>query len=171
MRYTEGMSPAYRRFLLVEHSVGSAVVNFLLNGVIAWLLFRHLALVPLWGQQSIAGDTIGTTFFLPFITCLIVTPMARRQMRSRNLGALRWSPATYPALAWVPASTFRRGLVFGASCVVAVAPVALVLLVGLGVASMPFWSFVTFKATFAAGLAAVVQPIIAWWAIAASTAD
>ena len=68
------MSPGHLRFLLLEQGIGSAVVNFLLNGAIAWLVFRGVAQVPLWGQQSIAGDTIGTCFFLPFLTTLIVTP-------------------------------------------------------------------------------------------------
>jgi hypothetical protein len=54
------MSPEHRRFLVLEQGIGSALFNFVLNGAIAWLLFRSFERVPLWGQQSIAGDTIGT---------------------------------------------------------------------------------------------------------------
>ncbi len=66
------MSRAQRRYLLFEQGVGAAVFNFLLNAAIAWLIFRGADVVPLWGQQSIAGDTIGTSVILPFLTCLIV---------------------------------------------------------------------------------------------------
>ena len=159
------MSPALRRYLLLEHGVGSAVFNFVLNGVIAWLLFRHLADVPLWGQQSIAGDTIGTTLFLPLFTCLIVTPMVRRHMRARDVGALGESATADVLLRWLPVSTFRRGLWLGAACVLAVAPLALAALGASGITALPLWRFIAFKAAFAACLALAVQPLIALWAV------
>jgi hypothetical protein len=71
----------HRRFLLLEQGIGSAIFNVLLNGAIAWALFRHLDVIPLWGQESIVGDTLGTTFFLPFFTTLIVTPLVRRRVK------------------------------------------------------------------------------------------
>jgi hypothetical protein len=165
MRYTVSVSPALRRYLLLEHGVGSAVFNFVLNGVIAWLLFRGVADVPLWGQQSIAGDTIGTTLLLPLFTCLIVTPLVRRHLRARDLGVIGWSPTADALLRWLPTSTFRRGLLLGAACVVAVAPLAIGTLTALGIAGLPFWGFVTFKAGFAAALALTVQPMIALWVV------
>jgi hypothetical protein len=159
------VSPALRRYLLLEHGVGSAVFNFVLNGVIAWLLFRNAVEVPLWGQQSIAGDTIGTTVLLPLLTCLIVTPMVRRHVQARDLGALGQSPTADALLRWLPASTFRRGLCFGAACVVAVAPLAIWGLGVLGISGMSLWHFIGFKAAFAAALAFAVQPLIALWVV------
>ena len=159
------MSPALRRYLLLEHGVGSAVFNFVLNGVIAWLLFRHAVEVPLWGQQSIAGDTIGTTLLLPLLTCLIVTPMVRRHVQARDLGALGQSRTADALLRWLPARTFRRGLCLGVACVVAIAPLAIWGLGALGFAGMPLWHFVGFKAAFAAALAFIVQPLIALWVV------
>jgi hypothetical protein len=165
IRYTVSVSPTLRRYLLLEHGIGSAVFNFVLNGVIAWLLFRGVADVPLWGQQSIAGDTIGTTLFLPLFTCLIVTPLVRRHLRARDVGAIDWSPTADALLRWLPANTFRRGLRLGAACMLAVAPLAIGTFAALGVTAMPFWSFVTFKAAFAAALALAVQPMIALWVV------
>ena len=77
--------------------------NFLLNGAIAWLLFRSLERVPLWGQQSIAGDTIGTCFFLPFFTALIVTPLVRRRVRAGSVAPLGVDARDHPPLGWLPA--------------------------------------------------------------------
>ena len=165
MRYRVSVSPALRRYLLLDHGIGSAVFNFLLNGTLAGLLFRGVVEVPLWGQQSIAGDTIGTTLCLPLFTCLIVTPLVRRHLRARDLGVLGWSPMADALLRWLPASTFRRGLWLGAACVVAVAPLAVGTLAALGITGMPFWGFVAFKAAFAAGLALAVQPMIALWVV------
>ena len=58
-------SDAHRRYLLLEQGLGSIVINVVLNAAIAWLLFRGLDVVPLWGNQSIAGDTIATTLIPP----------------------------------------------------------------------------------------------------------
>jgi hypothetical protein len=161
------MSPAHRHYLVVEQGVGAAVVNFVLNAVIALLLFRHQAIIPLWGQQSIAGDTVGTTFLLPLITCLIVTPLARHQIRAGRLPALEWTRASHPQLGWLPRGTFARALVFGLVTAVAVAPPAIGVLNVLSVNRMSFWPFILFKATFAAVLGAAVTPVIALWAITA----
>ncbi len=157
------MSPEHKRFLLVEQGVGSVVVNLAINGLIAFLMFRGAAAVPLWGQQSIAGDTIGTTFFLPLITCLIVTPLARRQVLAGRVAPAVGTPL---GLQWMPSRTLWRGATLGVISAVAVAPPAIAALVALGVAQQSFWGFVAFKAVFAAALGAVVTPLIALWAIA-----
>src|SRR5207249_1040211 len=107
------MSPSHRRYLVLEQGVGAAIVNFVLNAAIAALLFYSQATIPLWGTQSIAGDTIGTTFFLPFLTCLIVTRVARGQMRGGRPIGLGWTRTSHPVLGWLPIGTLRRGLAFG----------------------------------------------------------
>ena len=167
LAYTERMSPVHKRFLLLEEGVGSVIVNLFINGVIAFLMFRGAASVPLWGQQSIAADTIGTTFFLPLLTCLIVTPLARRQVRAGRFEPLAGMPV---GLQWLPARTLWRGAVLGVVTAIIVAPPAIAALTLLGVSQQSFWGFVAFKAAFAAELGAVVTPLIALWAISVSTA-
>src|SRR5262249_59211424 len=92
MRYSCGMSPAQQRYLVLEQGVGAAIVNFVFNAGIAALFFYGQTHVPLWGAQCIAGDTLGTTFILPFITCLVVTRIARGQMRGGRPIGLGWTP-------------------------------------------------------------------------------
>jgi len=158
------MSSAHKRFLLNE-GIGSLVINLVLNGLIAALMFRGTAAVPLWGQQSIAGDTIGTTFFLPLITCLIETPLARRQVRAGRVPPVAGAPL---GLRWMPERAFTRGATLGLITAVTIAPPTIAALAALGVTQKGFWGFVAFKAVFAAALAAVVTPLIALWAIAVS---
>src|SRR5262245_22662591 len=154
------MSRHHLRFLVLEQGIGSAVFNFLLNGAIAWLLFRHLEQVPLWGQQSIAGDTMATCFFLPFLTTLIVTPLARGRVRAGSLSGLPWSRETHPPLGWLPHGTLKRGLVLGLITTLLIGPLTVVLLQWANVHELSFWKFVWFKAVFAALLALIVTPII-----------
>jgi hypothetical protein len=161
------MSPHHFRFLLLEQGIGSAVFNLLLNGVIAWLLFSGLEHVPLWGQQSIAGDTIGTCFFLPFFTALIVTPLVRKRVQAGSVAALEWTHETHPVLGWLPAGTGKRALVLGIVCALVVGPISVWLLSRFEVGELTFWSFVVFKAVFAAALALIVTPVISVWAMTA----
>jgi hypothetical protein len=165
--YIRYMSPEHRRFLLLEQGIGSAVFNFVLNGVIAWALFRSVERVPMWGQQSIAGDTIGTCFFLPFFTALIVTPLVRRRVQAGGVSGLDWTHETHPQLAWLPAGTGKRAVVLGAVCALVIGSLSVLALTALGVGDLGFWPFVGFKATFAAGLALLVTPVIAVWAMTA----
>ena len=160
------MPPAVRRYLLLEQGVGAAVFNFVLNAAIAWAMFRSVDVVPLWGQQSIMGDTIGTCFLLPLLTCLIVTRLVRGHIRAGKVASLGWTRASHPVLGWLPRTTARRGVALGVACIALLAPLAFVALGLLGVAGMPFWRFVLFKAAFAALAAALVTPLVALWAIA-----
>ncbi|TMA62975.1 MAG: hypothetical protein E6J68_12805 [Deltaproteobacteria bacterium] len=153
------MPPAVRRYLLLEQGVGAAVFNFVLNAAIAGAMFRSVDVVPLWGQQSIMGDTIGTCFLLPLLTCLIATRLVRGHLRAGKVASLGWTRASHPVLGWLPQTTARRGIAL-------LAPLAFVALGLLGVAGLPFWRFVLFKAAFAALAAALVTPLVALWAIA-----
>jgi hypothetical protein len=157
---------AHRRYLLIEQGVGAAIINLLLNGAIAWFMTRSLERVPLWGTDvSIAGDTIGTTFLLPFFTCLIVTRLARGQVASGRLPAVAWRREGHPAMRRLPARTLPRALVLGLATLIAVAPVAVWALTAFEVNDLGVWRFITFKALFGAVLAAVITPIVALGAL------
>lgn len=138
-----------------------SVFNFALNGAIAWAVFRAAAVVPLWGQQSIAVDTIGTTFLLPFLTCLLVTRLVQRQTRSGRIQALGLHALRHGFIRHLPQKTFYRALALGGLCVSAIAPPTLLALVVSGLDALPFAQFLVFKASFAAALAAAVAPVIA----------
>ncbi len=153
---------AHRRYLLLEQGIGSAVFNLLLNGAIAYFMARSLTTVPLWGNElSIAGDTIFTTFLLPFFTCLSVTRLARSQVEKGKLPPVEWRRDSHATLRRLPASTSTRAVVLGLAGLIAFAPIAVWVLVALEVQTLGLWSFVAFKALFAAVMAALFTPLIA----------
>ena len=159
------MSSALRRYLITEHVIAGAVVNFFLNALIAWLSFRHLRAVPLWGQQSIGGDLIGTTILLPLLTCLIVTRIVGVHLRHRRLDAAEIGRGAREWLMKLPNGVMLRGLALGAVTTLVTAPVLLLLLASADVENMELGRFLLFKASYAAMLAAMVQPIVAMRAI------
>ena len=162
------MSPRHRRYLLLDQGIGAGIINLVLNAPIAWLLFRGMEVVPLWGQQSIAGDTIGTAFVLPFLTALIASTVVRSQVRSGYVPAAALSATS--ALRLLPRSLAARGAVLGLIAIVLTGLPTAVALDVAGVGEMAFGDFVMFKAAFAAVLGALVTPIIARAALADATA-
>lgn len=83
------------KYLVIGQAVVPFFINIAVNVVIGTLTF--------WGQDSVliwtwdkgaAGDSLGTCFFLPFITCLIATPIVHSQ--SRNGTAPRISASDVP---------------------------------------------------------------------------
>jgi hypothetical protein len=159
------LSAELRRFLALHQALVPAAINFLLNGAIAWALFRELEHVPLWGGQSnIGSDTLITCFLLPAITCLIVTPLVRAQAKKGQAPALSGALPGWLA-AFQHALPVRAAAIGLAGTLVASAAV----LGGLGVAgveTLAVTPFVTFKAFYTAALAALVTPAIALLALA-----
>ena len=165
------LSPGHRRLLIVDQGVGATVVNFLLNGGIAWLLFHSVAYVPLWGQSSIAGDTFATAFLLPLMTCLIVTRMVHHQVADGRVLPLPVVPTSGAVQFLASLSTFRRGMVLGLAGVVLGALPTILWFAWEGPPELPQGSFLWFKASFAAVLAAGVTPLIGWLALVAPASE
>jgi hypothetical protein len=163
------MSSFHRRFIFIEQGVGAAIFNFVLNAAIAWAMFRGLAQVPLWGQESIGADTLGTSFILPFLTCLAVTRLARKRVQKGHLSRLEWTRDSHPMLGYLPETTVKRALVLGLAGLVLFAPPTMAAFYALGVSDLALRDFIVFKASFAAVEAAIVTPLVALWALEGGT--
>jgi hypothetical protein len=155
------LTPAHRRYLLVDTGVSPLITNLAINGVIAWLIYRNATHVPLWGQSSIAGDTIATSFLLPLITCLIVTPLARGKVRAGQVPQLMRDASWN----WLPHNALWRGIVIGILGLLVLTPVTLLGFRALGINALKPWHFVYFKSTFAAFEGLLVTPLLALWAL------
>ena len=152
-------SSAQRRYLVLEQGLGSIFVNLGLNAAVAWALFRGMSSVPLWGSQSILGDTVATCMLLPLMTAIIVSALTHRAVR---MGRLEPLPSARLPFAGRPVA---RGVALGALCVALVAPLAIGGFVAAQTAQLSFGSFVAFKAGFAALLGLPVTPLVAWAAL------
>jgi hypothetical protein len=155
------ITPAHRRYLVIETGLSPLITNLTINGLIAWLIYRNATHVPLWGQSSIAGDTIATSFLLPLITCLIVTPLARGKVRGGQVPHLM---RDYP-WNWLPHNTIWRAIVIGAAGLMVLTPLTLLGFMLLGINDLKPWHFMYFKSTFAAFEGLLVTPLLALWAI------
>ena len=159
------LSNQHRRFLLVSQCGLQTVLNFLENGLIAWLIHGSSTRVAIWDKLGgIILDLLLTGFFLPFLICIIISPIVAAQVRSGKLTPL--SPEQFPHWRWFRRSFWIRGLVLGfAGVIFGALPVVSALILGQA-QSFPMFSYVLFKAIWAAMLASLVAPIIGWWALA-----
>jgi hypothetical protein len=154
------LSEKHRSWLIREQVIAPAAFNFALNAGIAWLLFRGRGVVPLWGEGGIAIDAIATLFLLPFLTCLIVTPLVRRAVGAGKVPPLDAAIGLPQAVERLPRALLGRAVVLGLGGVVSGAPLVLgsVLAAG-GELAVP--TLVLSKGFYTGALAALVGPIIA----------
>jgi hypothetical protein len=157
------LSRAHRRFLLVEHGVGAAAINFAVSGGLAWLESSAGTSVPLWGWSSVALDTLATAFVLPIVTCLLVSRIAQRQLAQHKVSPLRRVQGPFGNGG--DYSRARWGVQLGATAVFFFAAPVLFILTRLGVSSFAPWHFVIFEGVFGAALGFAFTPLIVWRAI------
>jgi hypothetical protein len=165
-----GLSDEHRSFIFWHAIVGAAFVNFVLSALIAWLSVRNEDSVPRWAaplvdKPSTIGDTLGTFFILPLLTCLIFTAVARRELRHNRVQPLGWTWSPKSALRRLPHGTLRRGVALGVLCTVALGPPAVALIIALDVKDLTVGEFVWYKGIFGVFLGMVVTPIVALWAL------
>lgn len=158
------LSEEHRRFLLVEQCAIPTAINLVANGLIAWLLNRSVATVPIWGGGSVTLDLLATSFLLPFIVCLAVTPGVKKKVKSEKLSPI--SPSQLPIFQWYKRSLWRRAIFIGSLGVI-FAGIPVVWMLSIAQAQpIPMMSFVVFKGFWAAAIASLITPIVGWWALA-----
>jgi hypothetical protein len=155
-----------QRSLLIGQALGGFGFNLVLNGALAWFLFPPVATIPLWARGNcIAGDTIGTSFFLPLITCLVLTSVVRRALRANPTLGLPRTELPRPVRS-LPGNMLGRGAVLGLLCALSLALLTLAVLAALGISEMTRGEDTLYKALYTAGLGALVTPLFGWRALA-----
>jgi hypothetical protein len=160
----------HRRFLVRGALLASAAINVVLNGAPAWLTAHGRESVPLvstpfFGGPSTIMDTIGTLFFLPLITTVVVTVGVRRAIRAGRLRPLSWVEDPVPFLSLLPSHPVLRGLLLGVGMVAALGPPAAGLLWLTGFGDVGVGAFVAYKTALGVALGAAFTPVVALGAI------
>ncbi|HSG17692.1 MAG TPA: cytochrome P450 [Anaerolineae bacterium] len=153
MLSTDQRSLMRRSFVL-----NPAVINFLLNGLIAWLIYGRTPIILL---PTLTIDTLLTCFLIPFLTCLIVVPIVWQLVRQGDITAVAWLRTDFWWLRWLPNGKWARALAVGLATAILGTLIIVGLLSLLGIGSMAGSAFVWFKTTYAVILAALVTPLLA----------
>lgn len=162
---TMKLPPGVFRYLLVGQAVIPFFINLAVNAFLGMLAYRGQDTVMTWAlDKGAVADSVGTCFFLPFITCLIATPIVRHQ-------AGRGTVAHIP-LADVPRWTqlmsgqlVLRAVRFGVVGIVVFAGPVYVAYNLFAGESIQTTRFIAIKAVFAAVLGILATPLIAYVAM------
>jgi hypothetical protein len=145
---------ASHRTLLWGQAAGGLAVNLFLNGAVAWWTFPPVAKLPL-----------GTSFFLPLVTCLVLTTVVRRMLRAKRMDSVPRSGLPIGIRLW-PQHIVGRGAIVGLLSILLCALPTLALLTQLGIESMSRGEVTTYKAIYTAVLGVLVTPLFGWRALA-----
>ncbi len=158
------LSEEHRRFLLVEQCAIPTAINLVANALIAWLSHLSTKTVPIWGGSSISVDLLATSFLLPFIVCLAVSPGVKKKVKTRKLSPIPSSQL--PIFMWYKRPPWQRAIFIGFLGVV-FAGIPVIWILSISQAQpIPTMSFAIFKGFWAAAIASLITPIIGWWALA-----
>ena len=160
------MTPAHRRYLLLEAFLGAAAANAVINGAIGWLQTRRVPVLPMWQVPGIASDLAGTAFGVTFGTCVVMAWTVPREVARGKLTPLELSPRLARLVGFLPARGWRRSLRLALLSMLVFAPPVAIALTLLGVASLARAPYVAFKAAFSAVEGAIVTPFIVWMYLA-----
>jgi len=163
------LNAAQKRYLAVDLALGAAIVNFVFNLGLGWLVLHSKDGIPFsaeTGDPSLVGELLATCLLLPFFTGLIITPLAKSFVRKGRVPALSWTRADHPLLSRLPRGTFLRSLLVGLVCTVVIALPAIAVLSALDVDWLTFREYLVAKGVFSGLLAAPVTPLLGLCALA-----
>lgn len=137
------------------------VINFILNGVIAFVTFRGRPSVESWGADGMSIDIIVTSFLVPLLTCLIVTPIIRQLLEQGDQSAVNWTRSDFWWLAWLPQGKWARAVAIGVATALGGSAILLGGLSLLKVENFGPNGAIVLKAGYCALLAGLVTPLLA----------
>lgn len=161
------MPEVHKNYLVKEQCIGSFIINFIINGIIGWAIYRKMAVVPFaapFGENSISGDIVGISLLLPLIVAWIIGAVTHKKMKDGALPHLPWGLVS-KGYGKLPRSTFLRALIIGIVLMIVTSVLAIAGFKVLGIAEMSLWPFVIWHGLLAGILAAITAPVAALYAL------
>ncbi len=162
------LSKSHKLYLIKEQLLVPAILNLLINGLVAWLVFRNSEAINIWASSSIGSDLLLTGALLPFIMSLINSRLVAGKVHKDKIAP--FPKEDINANGWHNRSILLRSLLLGALGLLFFVLPTLFIVMQVWAEPISLWDFVIFKALWAAILAAIVSPMIAIWAIADASA-
>jgi hypothetical protein len=133
----------------------AAIINAVLNPVLAWLGNRKMEFMPLWGGHSIVIDTAVTSVVLSLLVALFVTSGLHRDLKANRVTAANGCRKGR-LLRRLPGKAWALGLTLGVCLGLVLITLTLGLFHLVGIPGLSFARFVLFKAVYTALLGFVV---------------
>ena len=128
--------------------INCAVINMVINPVVAWLGNRQMDFMPLSGGNSIVVDTAVTAIVLSLLVALFIASGVRRDLHAGRLETTEGSLRAGGLLSHLPKQAWALGLLLGLGMACVLTPLTLWLFHALGFSGLPFGWFALFKAIY-----------------------
>ncbi len=136
--------------------INCAVINMVLNPVVAWLGNRQMSFMPLSGGGSIVVDTAITSIVLSLLVAMFTTSGVHQALHNGQIKATDESPRAGRLLSHLPRQAWSLGLLLGLVSACVLTPLTFGLFHALGFSGLPFAGFALFKAIYTAPLGFVL---------------
>jgi hypothetical protein len=153
--------PIHRNFIIINQGIIATAFNFFINICIAWLLYRNIDQVPLWGASSIAIDTLLTAFVLTLLSYYFIALSVWWTMKMKWLPVIDEYPKAGIISTMIKLPILVQGIVFGILAAVLLGFPVVMWFFLTGTQSISYESFRWYKAIFGAALSLIVSPPIA----------
>lgn len=154
------------RVLAVWYGLYPAALNFALAGGIGWWLYRFAPFVPISGSTGAVSDALISSFLIPFAAWFLVSPRVEGLVR-RGVFPGRAAAASGAAARFARLPDALRALAFGALGLALIGAPASLALRSVAPDPLTLPAFLGWKASFAAGIAGLLTPAIAWTSLSA----
>lgn len=146
------------RYVRAE-TVASVVINAAVSAAFVWLIFRGMAVIPLWGSRGLAVDLIPTTFMITLMSTIASTLITRGRLRRSQAPQLARADAGSIARA-LPRNLLLRALTLALGATLVLVPLTVAGLILFGIESAAYGNVMLFKIGYGAVLALIVTPAI-----------
>ncbi|MBN1532276.1 MAG: hypothetical protein JXA20_06415, partial [Spirochaetes bacterium] len=149
------------KFLILQGAIGIAI-NLSLNAGIGIYMVRGVDTMPLWGNPGIALDTLAVSFLLPWLTVVIVAPLAKMEMNKGTVEKFREELRSLrdSYLGFMPRGAFAQSMLISAGTAAIVTPLAVGILYCAGITGFAGNDFVLYKSALATLLTFPVNPLV-----------
>lgn len=136
--------------------IACAVVNMVINPVVAWLGNRPMNFVALAGSNSIVVDTAVTCIVLSLLVALFTASGVRKALEAGQIQITNGSPRAGRLLSRLPKRDWALGLLLGLGIACTLTPLTFGLFHALGFSGLSFAGFALFKAIYTPFLGYIV---------------
>jgi hypothetical protein len=134
----------------------AAIINVVLNPVLAWLVNREMEFMPLSGGHGIVIDTAVTSVLLSLLVGLFAASGFHRDLRAGRVTTSNGFSLQRRLLARLPGRAWALGLMLGFGIAVVLVLLTLAVFHLLNISGIPFVAFALIKAVYTGLLAFVV---------------
>jgi len=138
----------------------AALINAVLNPVLAWVNNRNMEFMMLSGNRGIVMDTVITSVVVSVLVALFVAWGVRRDLKAGRLTATNEFRRKGRLLSCLPSQAWAFGLILGFGIAFVLTPLTLALFHLIGIFGFSFAAFALFKAVYTGLLAFVVTRLV-----------